>query len=55
MQKKKAFKIVCPGCKGVAYSTIKPETDIPCPYCGCMVKWKLSKEKTLERVEKEAV
>ena len=49
MQKKKAFKIVCPECKGVAY-TIEPETDILCPYCDFDSKWKSQGIKMIKEV-----
>ncbi len=49
MQKKKAFKIACPECKGIAY-TIEPKTDISCPYCGFDFKWKSQGRKVIKEV-----
>ena len=49
MQKKKASKIACPECKGLAY-TIEPETDIPCPYCGFDFKRKSQGRKVIKEV-----
>ncbi len=54
MIKEEVQNIYCPKCKLISHTT-SPEVYGPCPYCGCIIHWKVPKERIFAEAEKEAI
>ena len=48
------YRITCQKCILISYTTA-PEVYGPCPYCGCIIHWKVPKERIFEEAEKVAI
>jgi Zn finger protein HypA/HybF involved in hydrogenase expression len=54
MVKKIAYKIECPHCKLISYTTAS-EVYGPCPYCCSEIHWRVPEERAIGLMMREAV